>query len=181
MPRPRLHPEQNRVALRRLVWRRVFGDGVLQGSSVLVRVQRGHAVVVVARHDQQRRIVLRALGRDGDVVERGPLGDRLELFRVARVSEVGPPRVADRELVEADHVLDAHRGQTRRVEVGPLVYAGRDQRAAVGRALNREARRGSKVEFDEVLGGGLEVVKDFLLLEGAGAGVAPGDTVLAAW
>ena len=182
VPRPRLDPEQDRVALRRLGGARVVRGGALERRPELVRVQRRHPVVVVARHDQRGREVAGPPGGRGDVVQRRPLGHGPELLRVARVAKVRAPRVADREAVEAGHVVHPHGRQGRREQVRPLVGARRDERAAVGRALDRQAGRGGQVEpGDEVLGGGLEVVEHLLLLEGAGAGVAPGDTVLAAW
>ena len=89
--------------------------------------------------------------------------------------------MADREAVEAGHVLHPHGGQSSSEEIGPLVCGSCDERAAVGGSLDRESRGRSQVEFgDEVLGGGLKVVEYLLLLEGARAGVTPGDAVLAA-
>ena len=65
------------------------------------------APVVVGGGEQQHRGVLPLLLRHGDVVERAVAAQVLRSLRVVGVAKVGAPRVADRELVEAEHVHHA--------------------------------------------------------------------------
>lgn len=62
-------------------------------------------------------------------------------------------------------------------QIGPLVDAGGHQQASVGAALDGDQRGARVLLLDQVLGGGLEVVENILLVEEA-ARVVPSLTVL---
>lgn len=56
------------------------------------------------------------------------LDEPIKLIRVLGAAEVGGPGVADGELVELQHVHDAHLGHSAAEQLGPLVHAGRWER-----------------------------------------------------
>ena len=114
-----------------------------------------------------------------DVVQRRVGQQHLEHLRVVGGAEVGDPRRADREQVEAQHVHHADRRQRHRGQVGPLGDRRADQQAAVAAAVQRELPVRRDALGDQVVGDRGEVVEDVLLaLEPAR--VVPGGAVLAA-
>lgn len=56
------------------------------------------------------------------------LDEPIKLIRGLGAAEVGGPGVADGELVELQHVHDAHLGHSAAEQLGPLVHAGRWER-----------------------------------------------------
>mmetsp|Transcript_9872 Transcript_9872/g.29837 ORF Transcript_9872/g.29837 Transcript_9872/m.29837 type:complete len:407 (-) Transcript_9872:1324-2544(-) len=134
---------------------------------------------MVARRHQHRGVLPGAASRRPHVVQRAVREDVLKLVGEVGISKVGAPCVANCELVEAEHVHNAHLGQHARVQIRPLVCARRNQQATVGAALDGQRRRRAKLAGVEVLCACLEVVKHVLLVL-LGAGVSPRAAVLVA-
>ena len=159
-------PDQDGVGARVLLLKR--GDE-------LERVSRHDPVIVVRRRHQRRRV--------GDAVL-----DRMEgrvaievaevLLAVAR-SVLDRPSPADRELVEAEHIHDAHGRQRDLEQVGTLGHGRADQQAAVRAAGDGDLVGRGVFLPDEVFGRGDEVVEDVLFIE-KHPGFVPGFAVLAA-
>ncbi len=99
----------------------------LQGCRVLERVSRHDAVVRVGGQNQDGRIVLAF--RDVVIGRIGP--KNLEHFGVLRRAVIIDPEASGGELVEAQHVHDAHGGQGRGEQVRSLIDDGPDQKAAI--------------------------------------------------
>ena len=135
----RLDADEHRLvaALRRLHRRRE-----------LERVARHHAVVVIGRRDERRRIA----GARLDVLQRRVLDQERELRRVRRRAVLGDPGAAAGELVVAQHVHHADRGQRHREEIRPLLHHRADQQPAVRAAHDAELRRRGVLLLDQVLG-----------------------------
>ena len=101
--------------------------GVLAAGRELEAVAGHHAVVMVGRGYQGRRIARPLL----QIVQRRVGVEVLEVLRVFRAAIVPRPRAADREAMEAEHVHDAHLRDAGAEQVGALRHAGTHQEAAV--------------------------------------------------
>ena len=97
--------------------RRRTGLRFLQGGGKLETVAGKNAVIVIGGRNERGRI-LRARF---DVVERRILVDGREFLRVIGRAVIRGPGPADRELLEAQHVHHADRGQRRAPKIGPLI------------------------------------------------------------
>ncbi len=100
-----------------------------------------------------------------DVVQGRVSIEGLELVGLVARSVVRYPVPADGELVEAQHVHDAHLRYGNPEELRTLVHHRAHQQTAVRSALNRQPRRRGVLLVDEPLGRGDKVVEDVLLLE----------------
>ncbi len=166
MARARLDADEHRVRA---------GLALLERGDELERVGRHHAVVVVGGGDQGGRVAHARL----QVVERRVRLQVPELGRVVAGAVLHGPAPPNRELVEAEHVHDAHRRQGDLVKLGALGHASAHEQPAVGAAGDGQPLRRGVFFADQVLGRGDEVVEHVLLLF-AHAGLVPALAVLAA-
>ena len=105
----------------------IVGLGRLQGSDVLVGVQRDDAVIVISGGEEGGGV-----GDGGvDVVERGVFDEILEILGVVSVSVVCGPGVSDGVAVEVKHIHYAYSGDGGAVELRALIDARTDQKSAV--------------------------------------------------
>mmetsp|Transcript_25702 Transcript_25702/g.86223 ORF Transcript_25702/g.86223 Transcript_25702/m.86223 type:complete len:476 (-) Transcript_25702:11-1438(-) len=146
----------------------------LQRGDGLEGVQ-GHDPVVPVRGGKHHGRIPQP-GLDVVVGRVGP--ERLEVPGVVRRAVIGRPEMANGELVEAEHVQEAHLAEHAAREVRALVGHRGDQQAAVGSPLDAEALPGGVPARHEVLGAGHKIVKH-VLLAAAGARLVPLPAVLA--
>ena len=103
----------------------------------------------------------------------------LELLGVVGRAVIVDPEAAGRELVEAEHVHDADRGQAGAEQVGPFAHDGADEQPAVAAALNGQLRGLRVFLGDEILGRGDEVLVRLGTIE-PGGGAVPVPAIFAA-
>mmetsp|Transcript_18642 Transcript_18642/g.44888 ORF Transcript_18642/g.44888 Transcript_18642/m.44888 type:complete len:236 (-) Transcript_18642:1777-2484(-) len=149
---------------------------MLNCGDELERVKWRHAVVVVSRQQQQRRIGA-AIRRHLHVVYRRIVDDRGESAWVIAAAVVALPRSPDAELVVPQHVHDAHLGNAGPKEVWPLVGAGSHQQPTIRPALGRQPAWCGVSALDQIVCCGLEIVKAVLFLVEA-AVVVPRKAIL---
>src|SRR5690554_125257 len=130
----------------------------LQGGSELERMRGYNAVAAVPCRQQGSRVA----GVRLDVVQGGIIDKVPEPVLVFARTVIACPGPPDREAVVAEHVEYADGGMSSAEQVRPLRYAGTDQKATVGAALDRQPFRPRVVLVDQMLGTGDEVIEHVL-------------------
>ncbi len=138
----------------------IGGLGILQLGGKLETVAGDDAVVGVGGGDEGGGVA----GAGLEVVIGGIGAEGFEFFGVVGGAVVVDPGPADGELVEAEHVHDAHGGEAGPIEFGALGHAGADEQAAIAAALDGEFLGAGVVIRDEPFGGGDEVIKNILFV-----------------
>lgn len=159
-----VNAQQNRILL-------VFAvlDGMVQGGRKLQRMQRADPVIVVGRQNQCGRILIGLSAWRAHIVQRREFDQILEMLLFAGIAIVGHPCMADGELVETQHIHNAHLSDGRAIQLGSLVDAGTDQQTAVRAALDGNLLRLGVFVLHQVFGGRLEIIESILLVQQASA------------
>ena len=87
-----------------------------------------------------------------------------ELLGDVRVAVLGRPQLGDEETGEAHHVEQRHGAQHGTAQVRSLGQGDADEQPSVRAAEDRQALPARQPGVDEVVGGGVEVVEDVLLV-----------------